>query len=201
MAHLKNTNHSYLIYPWSVGEALRCNRCINRGCSNRVETCSGPNDVCASVIFLPPARKYTRPSIRPDTCCSLADRSSSSGEVMSRCLITHSLPLCSCYLCFKMWVLCVFDCRVLFVILLKMVVDGVIVIGFFSSYQPSISSDVAWRRPTATCWVLCPALWRPDAVGQTSATKAELGSEVIKVTSLPGLFPFWNGPFPFLYHL
>uniref|UniRef100_A0A8C5CXS7 Uncharacterized protein n=1 Tax=Gadus morhua TaxID=8049 RepID=A0A8C5CXS7_GADMO len=58
-----------LALAFGFGEALRCNRCINRGCSNRVETCSGPNDVCASVIFLPPAPiNYFRRCMRASDC-------------------------------------------------------------------------------------------------------------------------------------
>ena len=51
-----------------------------------------------------------------------------------------------------------FACRVLFVIILKMIVDVVIIIEFIFSSKAQITSDVAWRRPTVTCCVLSPAL-------------------------------------------
>ncbi|CAL8382410.1 unnamed protein product [Gadus morhua 'NCC'] len=58
-----------LALAFSFGEALRCNRCIGRGCSNTVETCSGPNDVCANVIFLPPAPiNYFRRCMKASDC-------------------------------------------------------------------------------------------------------------------------------------
>uniref|UniRef100_A0A667XBB8 Snake toxin/toxin-like domain-containing protein n=1 Tax=Myripristis murdjan TaxID=586833 RepID=A0A667XBB8_9TELE len=48
-----------LLIVWiSSGEALRCNRCVPRSpggrCTNTVETCSNPFDVCARVLFRPP---------------------------------------------------------------------------------------------------------------------------------------------------
>uniref|UniRef100_A0A667X3S6 UPAR/Ly6 domain-containing protein n=1 Tax=Myripristis murdjan TaxID=586833 RepID=A0A667X3S6_9TELE len=42
----------------SSGEALRCNRCVPRSpggrCTNTVETCTYPFNVCAFVLFTPP---------------------------------------------------------------------------------------------------------------------------------------------------
>ncbi|KAG7282347.1 hypothetical protein CRUP_002735 [Coryphaenoides rupestris] len=67
-----------------LGEALRCNRCINRSCST-VETCTNPSDICAYVRFLPPAPQYyfrrcmkqsdcyildSQPTIMSVTCCT-----------------------------------------------------------------------------------------------------------------------------------
>ncbi|XP_048871815.1 phospholipase A2 inhibitor and Ly6/PLAUR domain-containing protein-like [Brienomyrus brachyistius] len=53
----------------SCGEALRCNRCINKGCRNTVETCSSPNDVCARVMFLPPMPvNYFRRCMKASDC-------------------------------------------------------------------------------------------------------------------------------------
>ncbi|CAL8309129.1 unnamed protein product [Boreogadus saida] len=72
-----------LALAFSFGEALRCNRCISRGCSNRVETCSGPNDVCANVFFLPPAPiNYFRRCMKASDCQLL---SSLSSLVVARC--------------------------------------------------------------------------------------------------------------------
>ncbi|KAL4656996.1 cytotoxin 10-like [Arapaima gigas] len=43
-----------LLLALACGEALKCNRCLGKGCFKTVETCSSAYDVCASVIFLPP---------------------------------------------------------------------------------------------------------------------------------------------------
>ncbi|KAJ3606465.1 hypothetical protein NHX12_025986 [Muraenolepis orangiensis] len=58
-----------LAVAFSFGEALRCNHCINRGCRNTVETCSGSSDVCARVFFLPPMRPdYFKRCMKQSDC-------------------------------------------------------------------------------------------------------------------------------------
>ncbi|CAL8309111.1 unnamed protein product [Boreogadus saida] len=58
-----------VLVAFSFGEALRCNRCIGTGCSNRVETCSGPDNMCANVRFLPPAPiNYFRRCMKASDC-------------------------------------------------------------------------------------------------------------------------------------
>ncbi|XP_059892609.1 CD59 glycoprotein-like isoform X1 [Gadus macrocephalus] len=75
-----------LALAFGFGEALRCNRCISRSCSNTVETCSGPNDVCASVIFLPPAPiNFFRRCMKASDCFLL---SSLPSLVTARCCET-----------------------------------------------------------------------------------------------------------------
>ncbi|XP_018605494.1 cytotoxin 10-like [Scleropages formosus] len=61
-----------LLLVLACGEALKCNRCIGKGCRPTVETCSSDQDACCSVIFLPPMpTNYFRRCIRMTECLLL----------------------------------------------------------------------------------------------------------------------------------
>uniref|UniRef100_A0A8C9VN69 Uncharacterized protein n=2 Tax=Scleropages formosus TaxID=113540 RepID=A0A8C9VN69_SCLFO len=58
-----------LLLVLACGEALKCNRCIGKGCTTTVETCSSDQDACCNVIFLPPMPvNYFRRCIRMTDC-------------------------------------------------------------------------------------------------------------------------------------
>uniref|UniRef100_A0A667XJI6 UPAR/Ly6 domain-containing protein n=1 Tax=Myripristis murdjan TaxID=586833 RepID=A0A667XJI6_9TELE len=56
----------------SSGEALRCNRCVPRSpggrCTNTVETCTYPFNVCAFVLFTPPLKSSFRQCMNMAVC-------------------------------------------------------------------------------------------------------------------------------------
>ncbi|XP_035384412.1 weak neurotoxin WNTX33-like isoform X2 [Electrophorus electricus] len=54
------------------GSTLKCNRCINKGCYNTVETCTFGNDACISALFTNYPFNYFRRCSRMTDCLLLS---------------------------------------------------------------------------------------------------------------------------------
>ncbi|KAJ8003590.1 hypothetical protein DPEC_G00149920 [Dallia pectoralis] len=62
-----------LLLACSFGEALKCNRCVGKGCRNTVENCRSDNNACITAIFLPPSPpSFFRRCSRGSDCLLIA---------------------------------------------------------------------------------------------------------------------------------